>query len=135
MNQMLPKPILSEAENITSGDRRRDYGRPYLNHWRIALKWARRLYIRQLQGKPLITPSVVVDMMKDLKDARSEQIGTYDNLLDDVGYTVCKDDMARQRVELGWSTDYKTALFDLDHQDVLQIDEQYIQLEEMQNKG
>lgn len=135
MTEILPKPILNEAENITSGARRRDYGRPYINHWRIALKWARRLYIRQLQGKPLITPSVVADMMKDLKDARGEQLSTYDNLLDDVGYTVCKDDMARERVELGWSPDYQSALYDLDHQDVLQIDERYMLLEERQPKG
>ena len=109
-----PPNILGEVARITNGERRRDYGRPYLNHARIALRWARRINARIAKGLPPITPSVVVELMVDLKEARQENTPKFDNLLDTIGYLVCLDDMARQTVEMGDADTYEDALAQLD---------------------
>ena len=81
--------ILEEAQQITEGARRRDYGRPLINHLRIALEWSRLT-------KSVITPDRVVEMMIALKWERHTNSPKFDNLLDIIGYTACLDDMANQ---------------------------------------
>lgn len=95
--------ILTEVQNITSGDRRRDYGRPLVNHLRIALMWS--VYLNSV-----ITPDQVVWMMTLLKGARDMNTPKYDNSLDTIGYQVCLDDMVNQVVEEGYASDYQAGL-------------------------
>ena len=106
--------LLEQVAKITNGDRRRDYGRPLINHVRIAVKWSARITQRIVRGLPPVTPSVVVELMLDLKDARQVNTPKFDNILDTVGYMVCLDDMARELVERGDAEDYENALRQLD---------------------
>ena len=119
--------LIEIVKTITSGDRRKDYGRPLINHVRIALKWARRIRERIERGLPPITPSVVVELMLDLKEARQVNTPKFDNLVDTMGYVVCLDDMARQLVERTEATTYEEALVRLnemteDEMMLLQLD-------------
>jgi hypothetical protein len=125
-----PPPILERAMDITSGDRRRDYGRPLINHIRIAVKWAGRIAERVRKGLPLITPSVVVELMLDLKDARQENTPKFDNLLDKIGYVACLDDMARQLVEMDYAVDYEAALTYLDRMSFSDMRQLLVKLED-----
>ena len=87
--------ILAEAKAITSGDRQRDYGRPLINHVRIALKASVTL-------NRTVTPLEIAWIVgADLKSSREVQTPKYDNTLDDVGYARCRVDMINQIVELG----------------------------------
>lgn len=97
------KALIEHALEITSGDRRRDYGRPLINHLRIALQWSNYLGIT-------ITPEKVVWMMIGLKQAREAHTPKYDNLLDTIGYSLCLDDMWQQLVELGRAVDREDAM-------------------------
>lgn len=97
------KPLIEQVLEITSGDRRRDYGRPLINHLRIAIAWSNYL-------QTTITPDKVVWMMIALKTARETHTPKFDNLLDTVGYALCLDDMYAQLVELKWATDRDTAM-------------------------
>lgn len=83
---------LDIVAEITSGDRRRDYGRPLLNHARIALIWSTYL-------EKTIRPMDVAWMMNGLKLAREIETSKYDNLIDSMGYMVCIDDMIAQVIE------------------------------------
>jgi hypothetical protein len=88
------KPILDLAREITSGDRRRDYGRPLVNHLRIALMWS-------IQDERPVSPIDVAWKLITLKAAREIHTPKYDNLVDTIGYAACVDDMGLQAVELG----------------------------------
>lgn len=90
---MIDKSLIDHALEITSGDRRRDYGRPLINHLRIALQWSNYLGVD-------ITPEKVVWMMIGLKQAREAHTPKFDNLLDTVGYALCLDDMYAQLIEI-----------------------------------
>ncbi len=124
-----PPNILTEAAKITSGDRRKDYGRPLINHLRIAVRWARRINRRVAQGLPAITPSVVVELMLDLKEARQENTPKFDNLLDSIGYIVCLDDMAREVMGKTTCTTYEEALVHLNEMDVYDMRAMLTELE------
>lgn len=90
---------LQEAMNAVTGDRRRDYGSPLINHLRIAMRWNILLANRLM--KP-ITPVQVALMMVDLKIAREQQTHKDDNFVDMAGYISCIDSMQVDMVELGY---------------------------------
>lgn len=93
-------PWLEEAAKITTGDRRRDYGRPLLNFLRIALRWSNYLGIT-------ITPIQVGAMMIDMKLAREQHTPKDDNWVDMLGYAACVSDMNDHMIELGYAEGYK----------------------------
>jgi hypothetical protein len=88
-------PWLAEAASITTGARRRDYGRPLLNHLRIAIRWSNFLDFA-------ITPDKVVAMMVDMKLARQQQTPKDDNFIDILGYSACLSDMHEQLRGMGY---------------------------------
>ena len=102
------KTLLEIATDITTGDRRRDYGRPLVNHLRIAMNWT--LFLQPLLDGKSITPDKVVWMMAGLKQAREINTTKFDNLLDNVGYSACLDDMYLQIIELGYAVDREEAM-------------------------
>lgn len=96
--------LLEDAAKITSGDRRRDYGRPLINHIRIAIKGS-------VTFEHNISPAEVAWFMgADLKSARDIQTPKWDNYLDNVGYMVCMEDMANQLIELNYCETQEEAL-------------------------
>lgn len=88
-------PWLAEAANITSGERRRDYGRPLVNFLRIAIRWSNLLGI-------YITPPMVALMMVDMKIAREQNTHKDDNWIDILGYAATVSDMDQEMREMGF---------------------------------
>lgn len=78
--------ILSEAEKLVHGDRRRDYGTPDENFGRIARRWTAIL------GHP-VTTTQVVECMIALKFARQEEKPKRDNWVDIAGYAQCGSEL------------------------------------------
>lgn len=110
---------LAEADEITSSDRQRDYGRPLMNFLRIALDWNINDAGRRIQGD-YITPLDVVRDMIGMKKARDLNMFKDDNWIDTIGYSRCVEDMNDQMQELGYSNGVKAfeimniqGLFDL----------------------
>ena len=99
----MEQTLLQIVSQITSGERRRDYGRPLANHLRIALNWS--LFLQTA-----ITPDKVVWMMIGLKQAREINTSKYDNLVDTAGYAVCLDDMYQQLVDMKWAGNKEQAI-------------------------
>jgi len=85
---MKNKPILEEAIEITSGDRRRDYDHALRGHERIADMWNAYIAIRKNPNE-LLSPSDVAAMMILLKLARHAHTPKRDNLTDIAGYARC----------------------------------------------
>jgi len=88
-------PWLKEAVNITSGERRKDYGRPLINFLRIAIRWSNLLGI-------YIPPPMVALMMIDMKIAREQNTHKDDNWIDILGYAATVADMDVEMRELGF---------------------------------
>lgn len=80
--------ILSIAQRVTSGDRRRDYGSAKENHDKIADMWNTYLMIRK-EHDGLISASDVAAMMILLKLARHANSPKKDNFTDIAGYAKC----------------------------------------------
>lgn len=78
--------LLNIVENITTGDRRRDYGSPLVNHIRIAIMWS--VYLQKR-----ISPIDVAYLMDLMKAAREIQTSKFDNAVDTAGYMACVDSM------------------------------------------
>lgn len=103
------KTLLEIVTDITSGERRRDYGRPLANHLRIAIDWT--LYLqKKLKIDKIIHPADVVWMMVGLKQAREINTAKYDNMIDVAGYGACLDDMYQQMVDLSWAETKEDAM-------------------------
>jgi hypothetical protein len=96
-------PLLEVVADITGGDRQRDYGRPLINHLRIAIAWSNFLMVT-------INPVQAAWMMLLLKPAREVNTPKRDNLIDTAGYAVCADDMYLQLIEMGQAGDYDDAM-------------------------
>ncbi len=92
-------PWLAEAAKITSGDRRRDYGRPLLNFLRIAISWSNYLDFT-------ITPAQVAFMMVLMKVAREQNTPKNDNPIDILGYMACLSDMDDHLKGMGYESGY-----------------------------
>lgn len=114
IGETMTKPILELAKEITSGDRRRDYGRPLVNHLRIALMWS-------IQDEKPVSPIEVAWKMITLKAAREIHTPKYDNLLDTIGYAACVDDMGLQAMELGMADSVEEGIKFLRHASVGQM--------------
>jgi hypothetical protein len=91
-----------QAEAVVSGDRRRDYGSPLLNHLRIAVRWSLLLQ-QKLTFNCSVTPVDVALMMVDLKLARNQQTWKEDNFVDMIGYLYCLDSMHSEMQTLGYA--------------------------------
>lgn len=104
----MEKTLLEIVTEITSGDRRRDYGRPLANHLRIAIDWTLFMH-KKLGVDKTITPADVVWMMVGLKQAREINTPKLDNSVDTAGYVACLDDMYQQLVDLEWAGDKEMA--------------------------
>ncbi len=74
------KSWLQNALEITTSDRRRDYGHPLPNFLRICLKWSVTLEIP-------VTPLHVAQLMLDMKTARDQNSFKDDNWIDAIGYS------------------------------------------------
>ncbi|MCG3178618.1 MAG: hypothetical protein BIFFINMI_00946 [Phycisphaerae bacterium] len=79
------RPILDEAAEITSADRRQAYGHPLDNFSRIAATWDMVLGPK-LRDDALISPQDVAKCMIGLKLARESFAHRRDNLVDIAGY-------------------------------------------------
>lgn len=84
--------LLDIALEIVSSDRRRDYGRPLINHLRIAIMWS-------MYCETTFTPDQVAWMMVIVKVARETQTPKYDNIVDTTGYSLVLDDMYAELIE------------------------------------
>lgn len=103
---MTDKTWLEEALEITTGERRRDYGRPLINFADIAI--AETWYLlEKLKPDRIITPVDVVMLNNQQKAARQKHTFKTDNFVDIIGYAACVDDMNRQMIELGYLSGVK----------------------------
>lgn len=87
--------ILQEADQLTAGDRQRDYDSPLPNHKRIAALWNAYLSIRR-EPTGLVSPEDVAYMMILLKIARDVFTPKRDNLVDIGGYARCLEQMREE---------------------------------------
>ena len=79
------QPLLLEAHDIITGDRKKMYGHPANNLRRIAEQWT--TYLDQKYGLDVnITAQDVCWMMADLKKVRAMHTAHRDNVLDAAGY-------------------------------------------------
>jgi hypothetical protein len=79
------RSILEEAHEITSGERRRDYGHPSNGHSTTAQLWS--TYISQRVGFAVPLDHIDVCMLNILqKISRHAVVRKRDNLVDIVGY-------------------------------------------------
>lgn len=92
---------LNTVKDITTGDRRRDYGHPLLNFLRIALFFNTHLFSKLRTGC-FITPLDVAGLMVELKLAREINTHKEDNWVDIIGYTACVEMMDELMKELGY---------------------------------
>lgn len=92
---------LDTVKDITTGDRRRDYGHPLLNFLRIALFFNTHLFSKLRTGC-FITPLDVAGLMIELKLAREINTHKDDNWVDIIGYTACVEMMDELMKELGY---------------------------------
>ena len=76
--------FIDTLKQITSEDRRRDYGHPTYNFIRIALVWT--LY---MDFRITFTPIDVAWMSSGMKLAREMNTPKFDNVLDNAGYSAC----------------------------------------------
>jgi len=88
--------ILAEADQLTMGDRQRDYDHPLPNHRRIADLWNAYMGVRKCTDGP-IEPEDVAYMMALLKIARDMHRPKRDNLVDCCGYLRCIERMRAKR--------------------------------------
>jgi len=88
--------VLQEADQLTAGDRQRDYDHPLPNHTRIAALWNAYLGIRREPSGP-VSAEDVATMMILLKVARDVFTPKYDNLVDICGYARCLERMREGR--------------------------------------
>jgi len=79
--------VLKEALRISSTERQRDYGAPYLNHLRIAALWS--AYLEQP-----ITPEQVAMCRVLVKVARSMESFKEDNAIDGAAYFAISCELA-----------------------------------------
>ena len=79
--------ILQEAEEITGGDRRRDYGHPKVNHDNIAALW--NAYCAGKGYAARFTAADAAMMQILVKVARHINTPKRDNLVDIAGYANC----------------------------------------------
>ncbi len=93
---------LEEALLVTTGDRRRDYGRPLRNFADIAAVETAHFSYKLLPRK-IITPTDVAIWNNLQKMARHKNTFKADNFVDVIGYTACIDDMNRHMIELGYA--------------------------------
>lgn len=80
------KPLLIEAHDIITGERKRMYGAPVNGLGRIAEQWT--LYLTQKYGYPVpvLTAEDICWMMADVKKIRQMAKRKRDNVLDAAGY-------------------------------------------------
>lgn len=79
--------ILSEAENIITGDRQECYGDPRVNLQRVAEQWGMYLSQKnQLFKQIILTQEDICWMMTLLKMCRQMHAPKRDNLVDAAGY-------------------------------------------------
>lgn len=84
---LIKRTILDEADRITSGARRQQYGPPERNFERIASYW--NVYFMNTGRSVLITPGDVSKMMRLMKEARLDETPDhYDSFVDIVGYAL-----------------------------------------------
>jgi hypothetical protein len=82
--RQVPESILTEAERLVSGDRRKEYGHPADNFRDVATVWSVILGTE-------ITPANVIDCMIALKICRAKQSGwKRDTYVDIAGYAKCR---------------------------------------------
>jgi hypothetical protein len=93
---------LDEAATVTSGSRRRDYGRPLPNFLRICLRDNIQDAGRRLPFD-YISPVDVALRNIEQKLAREQNTHKGDNYVDTMGYANCVWDMHQQMIELGFS--------------------------------
>lgn len=105
LHRWYSRPPVSESRSwiditadITSGDRRRDYGHPLTNFMRIAMEWT----VYQ-DWRVVYTPLDVAMMSIVMKVAR--QINTFkdDNFIDMMGYSVCVEAFDQRMKEMGYA--------------------------------
>jgi hypothetical protein len=90
--------ILSIAQRVTTGDRRRDYDKATPNHERIAEAW--NWYIRSRKGaNDELSPIDIAHMMILLKLARACFTPTKDSYVDIAGYAKCASQIANFEAE------------------------------------
>lgn len=92
--------ILLEAEEITNGQRQKDYGDALTNHERIAALWSAWMKFDKDQRfglSPNMLPEDVAALMILMKIARLQASATRDSLVDIAGYANVLDKMAHQR--------------------------------------
>jgi len=89
------KSWLDIAAEITSGDRRRDYGAPLVNFLRIAILWS--AYMEEY-----ISPINVAYMMVLMKVAREMNTSKEDNPIDILGYVACIQTMDQDLKQHGY---------------------------------
>lgn len=86
---------IDTANEITSGDRPRDYGHPLTNFLRICLLWS-------VQSGKVVTLSDFVNYMILMKSARNMHTMKEDNYIDTVGYIKCLEDCYERAKILGY---------------------------------
>ena len=79
--------ILKEAQRLTSDDRLKTHGTPYLNHRRIADLWSAYL-------ETPITPEQVAICQALVKVARSQQSSIDDHYIDGAAYFAIAGELA-----------------------------------------
>ncbi len=84
--------ILLDAEKITSGDRRDEYGDAYINHRHIAELLN---VILQYKLKELLTAADAVDIMIMVKMARLMNGYSRNSTIDIAGYAKLRDEIAQ----------------------------------------
>lgn len=97
----MDKDWLKTAQEITTGDRRRDYGRPLRNFTEIGLA-------ETLQFKKKLRPGAIFNPMDvaiwNIVQKVCRHINTYkdDNFVDIIGYSSCVNQMDGHLIELGY---------------------------------
>lgn len=92
------RSVLDIAQEITSGERRRDYDNASKNHERIAKFWNAYIESRPDPVAPL-TPLDAAMMMILLKVARNVFSPKKDNIVDMAGYSKCAAQILRYEPE------------------------------------
>lgn len=88
------KSILTEAAEVTSGDRNQAYGHALPNHRDIGYGWTGILRAKKiLTGDKEIDPATCALMMAWLKIARECHAHKRDNMVDLAGYAKCVQDI------------------------------------------
>lgn len=82
--------IAQEANNLVHGDRQDSYGHPKQDYQKTSKMWSGLLFHKLKED---ITPEEAVLMMVALKLSREQHKHKRDNLVDAVGYLLCREMM------------------------------------------